>query len=214
MDVLTIVLVVLVVAAIWCVIEVALTVRRARTGVQRAVKAVDDLTADVKGTLSDVKPLLSNVDAAVSEARPVIAHVDEVVTQAKPAATDVSPLLKQATSAVENLSGSLERVDAILGDVSRLTGSTANATAAVGAATTGILEKVRGRIGRRGADAPQRQLAGGPADGELDDAPAVAPTLAEEGSAVVSEVPAGPVVSDDAGYFTYPDDDKAAGTRA
>ena len=193
MDVLTVILIILGVVGVWCVAEVAITVRRARQGVEDVVKAAGELAEGAKEAIGQAKPLIANMNDAVTEARPVIAHVDEVVKQAAPAATDVAPLLQKTSVAVENLSGDLERIDAILTDVSRLTGTATNATAAVGAATTGILEKVRGRIGRRGASAG----IAAPASETLPDAE-------DAQQAEVEAAPAGKVVTADAGYFTYP----------
>ena len=60
-DVLTIVLVVLVVAAIWLVIEVAVTVRKARP-----------VLSSVQKTVDDVQPVIKNVNQLVEEAKPLI----------------------------------------------------------------------------------------------------------------------------------------------
>lgn len=202
MDVLTVILIILAIVGVWCLVEVALTVRKARSGVEGAMKAVDELAADAKETIAQARPLIDNVNQAVTEARPVIAHVDEVVSKAAPAAADVAPLLQTTSVAVENLSGSLERAGAILSDVSRLTGTATNATAAVGAATTGILEKVRGRIGtRKVADAGMARIESAEAEPEAEDAE----------RAEVEAVPSGKIISEDAGYFTYPSSSQATG---
>ena len=123
MDVLTIVLIVLAVAAIWLVVELAVTARHARAAVDEAKLAVE-------------------------EARPAIAHIDEVVTAAAPAVSNVDPLLGNAIVAVDALTSDLKRIDTILGDVSLISGKAGNATAAVGDAAVGIAGKARSLFSR------------------------------------------------------------------
>ena len=122
-----------------------------------------------------------------------------MVTQASPAAADVSPLLVKTAKAVDDLSANLERLDAILGDVSRITGSASSATQAVGAATSSIVDRVRGRFGR--------------ARGQREDQPGNAlgcGECAEQAGGAgqpldVVDVESADVISADGGYFTYPE---------
>ena len=199
-DVLTIVLIVLVIATIWLVVEVALTVRRARPAIGAAQKAVESIQSDVSDVVAQARPVLKGADEAIAQARPVIAHVDEVVTQAKPAAADVSPLLSNATQAVEDLSANLTHLDAILTDVSRITGTASNATQAVGAATNSIVDRVRGRfgLGRAQQERDGSSLPSASADDQGQVASDEQPQLhdVEPERADVSHA--------DEGYFTYP----------
>lgn len=199
MDVLTIVLVVLLLAVIWLVVELVVTVRRARPAIDAAQRTIDSLRADVDKLSAQATPVLKGVEEAVAEARPVIAHVDELVTQASPAASDVSPLLSGATKAVEDLSANLTHLDAILADVSHITGSASNATQAVGAATTSIVDRVRGRFGLgRSGQVPASDSLPAP----TDEVPA-ALEGEQEGLDVV-EAERADVIRADEGYFTYP----------
>lgn len=201
--VLTIVLVVLAAAVIWLVVEVALTVRRVRPAIDATQRTIETVQQDVSKVVEQAQPVLKSVDEALTEARPVVAHVDEVVTQAKPAAADVSPLLSNATRAVEDLSANLTHLDAILSDVSRITGSASSATQAVGAATSSLVDRVRGRFGLGRAasseDAPDASL---PASTAGDN------KAADEGLDHVEPEQAR-VIRSDEGYFTYPSDEKA-----
>lgn len=203
--ILTVVLVALGIAAIWLVVEVALTVRRARPAIDAARRTIESVQSDVTKVVAEARPVLKSVDETLTQARPVITHVDELVTQAKPAASDVSPLLTNATQAVEDLSANLTHLDAILSDVSRITGTASNATQAVGAATTSIVDRVRGRLGlgRSGQAGQQPQQ-----DASLPAAPESERGASRDDDAHAAleavEAERADVVSADEGYFTYP----------
>ena len=190
MDALTIVLILLVLAVIWLVVELVLTVRRARPVLDAAEKAVKD------------------ADDLVAQAKPVVAHVDEVVTAARPGAEQVTPVLAQTSSAIEALSDDLRRLDAILGDVSRISKTAGNATTAVGDAAESLATKARGLFSRGRASRANAALADG--HGEGDAAPAAfAPTyddvdVAEDAEAFPEAEPV-KTVGEDVGYFTYPE---------
>jgi ABC-type transporter Mla subunit MlaD len=126
-DILTVVLVVLALAAVWLVVELVLTVRRARGAVDALRQAVD-------------------------EARPVVANVNDLVEQARPSVARVDPVLDQTTRAVAALADDLRKVDAILGDVSNVSKVAGNATVAVGDAADTLAAKARTLFkARRGA---------------------------------------------------------------
>lgn len=206
--ILTVVLILLAVAAVWLVVEVALTVRRVRPAIDAAQRTIDAVQSDVSQVVAEARPVLKSVDETLTQARPVIAHVDELVSQAKPAAADVSPLLSNATRAVEDLSANLTHLDAILTDVSRITGTASNATQAVGAATTSIVDRVRGRFGLGRGTAPDR-------DAQDASLPAGSDDERESGAEAPSELDAveaerSSVIRTDEGYFTYPSDGPTA----
>lgn len=180
MDVLTIVLVVLVVAAIWLVIEIALTVRKARPVLKAAQKTIDD-----------VAPVVSNVNDLVEQAKPLIANVNEAVSAAKPGVAQLDPVLVQAADA-------LGKVDAILGDVSHISKTAGNATVAVGDAAESIASKARSFF-TRGRSAARAAM---PATTEESSDSETATQCSGEGALNPAPVPE--VVSEEVGYFTYP----------
>ena len=81
MEPIQIVLIVLVAAGIWAVVELALTIRRART------------------TVDTLDKTMNEVNEAIGEARPVIAKLDGVVDDLQPALSQVEPLLTQGSVA-------------------------------------------------------------------------------------------------------------------
>ncbi|MEE8715871.1 MAG: hypothetical protein SOI26_00805 [Coriobacteriales bacterium] len=187
--VINIVLLLLAIAAVWAVVELAVTFRRARGTILNVDSAVGDLKKSVDGVIEQVQP--------------VITHVDEAVTQATPAIDNVAPLLTSATNAVDTLNSDLERIEEILTDASHVTGAASSATSAVRTATATIADRFRSRlgIGRAGEPAPSMLGEGGgeePADsGRAGDAEAEHPSV-RDGARVVSS---------DRGYFTYPSRD-------
>ena len=110
MDPLHIVLILLAIAAIWAVAELAVTLRRAR------------------GTVESVDRTLGELDRTLAEARPVMAKLDDALDELQPALGQVEPLLKQgsiaavtsdmqtATGAVSGIaSAATEKVSRLLG---------------------------------------------------------------------------------------------------
>lgn len=198
MNIITILLGVLIAAGVWALVELAVTVRRARPAVDSVQKTVEELNATVTDVAAQVKP--------------VIAHVDEVVTNAQPAVSTASPLLEQTTQAVGTLNADLERIEQILTDVTKVSGAASSATTAVQSATSSIAGRVLGRLGKGRAASEgdrNRRL-------QTPDAEVVAPVGAERGEGapagddgvdddeVQVEVERPNVVTKDAGYFTYP----------
>ena len=125
MDPLQIALIVLAIAGVWAVVELALTLRRARS----SVDALDRT--------------LESVNATVAEARPVIAKLDGAIDDIQPALGQVEPLLKQGSIAVEALSADLIEVNGVLRDVSSVTGSVSTASGAVTGIANAASEKVQ-----------------------------------------------------------------------
>ena len=113
-----------------------------------------------------------------------------------PGAQQVAPVLEQTTNAIGALTGNLQRLDAILGDVSRISKTAGNATTAVGDAAESIASKAK-TLFSRGRAAARASM---PASGETA---RVEPTYAEVADAAPDGVE---VVDADPGYFTYPED--------
>lgn len=131
MDFLQIALIVLAVAGVWALVELALILRRARS----SVDALDQT--------------LETVNATVAEARPVIAKLDDAIDDIQPALGQIEPLLKQGSIAVEALSADLIEVNGVLRDVSSVTESMSSASGAVTGIATAASEKVQRLFSKR-----------------------------------------------------------------
>ena len=142
MEPLQIILIVLAVAGIWALVELAVSLRRARTTMGSLDKTVDELNE----TIAEAKPVISKLDGALDELQPALTRVD--------------PLLESATVAVVALSANLVEVEAVVRDVSAVTGAAATAGNAVSGITDSATEAVQRFLGRRkGAPAdPERTL--------------------------------------------------------
>ena len=169
MDPLHILLVLLVIAGIWAVIELALTIRRART------------------TVDSLDKTMGEVNDMLAETRPVVAKLDGAIDELQPALTQVEPLLKSANVAVDALTSNLIEVEAVVRDVSTVTGAAANAGNAVSGVADSASEAVQKLLGKfkPGSHDPERALNEG-ADSSREavstsapeDAPAEAPAPA------------------------------------
>lgn len=169
MDPLHILLVLLVIAGIWAVIELALTIRRART------------------TVDSLDKTMGEVNDMLAETRPVVAKLDGAIDELQPALTQVDPLLKSANVAVDALTSNLIEVEAVVRDVSAVTGAAANAGNAVSGVADSASEAVQKLLGKfkPGSPDPERALNEG-ADSSREavltsapeDAPAEAPAPA------------------------------------
>lgn len=169
MDPLHILLVLLVIAGIWALIELALTIRRART------------------TVDSLDKTMGEVNDMLAETRPVVAKLDGAIDELQPALTQVEPLLKSANVAVDALTSNLIEVEAVVRDVSAVTGAAANAGNAVSGVADSASEAVQKLLGKfkPGSPDPERALNEG-ADSSReavltsapDDAPAEAPAPA------------------------------------
>lgn len=124
MDPMQIVLVILALAGVWAVVELALVLRRTR------------------GVIASLDKTVEQVASTIEEARPVVAKLDGVVDELQPAVAQIEPLLKQATVAVETLSADLVEVNGVLRDVSAVSGAASSASNAVTGIVDGATEKV------------------------------------------------------------------------
>lgn len=188
-SILTVVLILLALSGIWLIVEIVLTVRRARPVMDAVEK-----------TVRDAQPVMAHADELIEQVKPVVSHIDEAIGGAKTGIEQVGPVLTRTSVAVEALSADLQRIDAILGDVSRISKTAGNATVAVGDAAGTIATKARslfsrGRAaGRSAVAAPEREVSaieGAGCDEACDEAPNA------PGAQPAS-------VCEDEGYFTYP----------
>lgn len=95
-----ILLIVLVIAAVWAVAELALTLRKARA------------------TMDEVS---HSATEAIDQATPIIAKLDGVVDDIQPALREVTPLVEKVGTTLDEANESLVSVNSILGDVSSAT---------------------------------------------------------------------------------------------
>ena len=192
LDPMTIALIVLVIAGVWAVVELALTLRQTR-------KSVSELTDSVNETIADI--------------RPVVAKLDGVADELPAAAKQIEPILEKASTTVDLINVDLVRVEGILSDVNTVTDTGARATGAVSGAVESVATGVAGALGKVAGKVSGRasaKISAPAATGALD-APAPAEPVSvervsgDEGyftypSAPADDVPAEqvPSVSDDA----------------
>lgn len=175
-------LVVLVVAGVWAIIEIALLMHASRKAVKQASESIAQSGAKIEQVASQAVPLLE--------------HADEAVQQAGSSIGDVRPLLDRVGTAVGTLNTDLEHVSNILGDASRITGAASNATTAVGGATSAVADKFRGLFGKKKTDDDSHALEEPHSSDEHASA---------SGKTVQVDRPK--VITSDTGYFTYPQTD-------
>lgn len=131
-------LLLLAVAGVWAVIELALTLRKTRDVVDSLDKTVNDL------------------NNTIAEAQPVVAKLDGAVDELTPALAQVEPLLKSSKTAVDALTSNLVEVEAVVRDISEVTGSVAEASNAVSSVTdsaAGAVQKLFNKVKAPAADA-------------------------------------------------------------
>ena len=128
MDPLTIMLIVLSVAAIWAAVEVALTLRKVRSSLDEVAHSATE---------------------AIDQATPIIAKLDGVVDDLQPALREVNPLVEKLEVTIDSANVSLDKVNGILGDVNSATHGVAgvgeSASRIVNTATSaavGVVSKV------------------------------------------------------------------------
>ena len=141
-------LLLLAVAGVWAVVELALTLRKTRT----VVDSLDKTVSDLNNTLAEAQPVVAKLDGAVDELTPALAQVE--------------PLLKSSKTAVDALTSNLVEVEAVVRDISEVTGSVAEASNAVSSVTdsaAGAVQKLFNKVKAPAADA-DRKLAGAEAE--------------------------------------------------
>lgn len=156
MEPLQILIIVLVVAGIWLVAELAITARRAR----RTMAEVDKTVAELNETLAETRPVVAKLDGAVDELQPAIAKVE--------------PLLSSANVAVDALSANLVEIEGVVRDVSAVTGAAASAGNAVSGVADSASEAARKLLGKfkSSPDAGERTLEAAPSEETAEDVPA------------------------------------------
>lgn len=175
MDWLTIFVIVLVAAIIWAVVELALTIRKARG-------SVDGIVEEVNGTIRDLDQVVQKVDATVTDVNPAVKQLE--------------PLLTKAETTIDAVTLDLLHLNDTIADINTVTGAGAKATNAV----TGVVDKaasaVSGAVGRLSSrgDSEAARLAEGAEDARAAIEGAVVDT--REGDAGYFTYPGAPVADD------------------
>lgn len=137
-------LLLLAVAGVWAVVELALTLRKTRT----VVDSLDKTVSDLNNTLAEAQPVVAKLDGAVDELTPALAQVE--------------PLLKSSKTAVDALTSNLVEVEAVVRDISEVTGSVAEASNAVSSVTdsaAGAVQKLFNKVKAPAAEADRKLAA-------------------------------------------------------
>ena len=158
MDPLHIALLVLIVAAVWAVVELALTIKKART-------SIDEVTRSANDTIEQLQPIISKADGMVDDLQPSMKKV--------------TPLLESAIKTVDTATVSLDKVNDILGDVSDVSGAASAATSVASGVVDSAANAAVGLVSKstRKPAAPHAEIGGADraklTDGEQgDDEPA------------------------------------------
>lgn len=117
----------------------ALTLRKTRT----VVDSLDKTVSDLNNTLAEAQPVVAKLDGAVDELTP------------ERRAAQVEPLLKSSKTAVDALTSNLVEVEAVVRDISQVTGSVAEASNAVSSVTdsaAGAVQKLFNKVKAPAAD--------------------------------------------------------------
>ncbi len=175
-------LIVLCIAAVWAIFELAMTLRKART-------AIDEIS--------------HSATEAIDQATPIIAKLDGVVDDLQPTLQEVTPLVEKASVTLDRANVGLGAVNGILGDVSSTTHGIAgvgeSASRIVNTATSAAVGVVSKVASLGGINIPEgQQLIGkGTPEPEPEDEVVVggAPAQAEEAEE--------PAPAKKSGYVTY-----------
>lgn len=174
-------LLLLAVAGVWAIAELALTLRKTRNVVDSLDKTVNDL------------------NNTIAEAQPVVAKLDGAVDELTPALAQMEPLLKSSKTAVDALTSNLVEVEAVVRDISEVTGSMAEASNAVSSVTdsaAGAVQKLFNKVKAPAADA-DRKLAAAEAEQPTER------VLIGEDEAAAGDDDGQKSVSKPAQYYTY-----------
>jgi ABC-type transporter Mla subunit MlaD len=133
---LDIALIVLVIAGVWAVVEIALTLRKTR-------KAVDDLSKQATEAMDNLQPSITKLDGVMDELGP--------------ASKELEPLLKKAQTTIDAASLDLMQVDEILTDVSTVTGTGANVADAVSNVAGHVATAANGVVSKLSGQEPKQQ---------------------------------------------------------
>ena len=126
--VLPVVYVVVGIALVWVLVEVVMTLRKARGTVDAIQKQVE--------------PTRANVERITTELEPVVANVRQITDQIQPAVGKVDPLVERVSLTVDAVNLEMMRVDQILEDVTHITDSVSKTLDTVDTVTSAPVELV------------------------------------------------------------------------
>jgi uncharacterized protein YoxC len=191
MDILQVALIILVVAAVWAVVELALTIRRARS-------SVDEISRQAQETIAQIQPIVTKADGLVDELDPTVKQL--------PA------LMDKAQTAVDVATVDLASLNTILQDVSEVSGTASSVTSAVNkvadSAAQGVAQ-VMGKITHGGSS----RLTEAPAASKLPSSAAHESDAPADANAVGAK-PHAKATKPQTGYVTYDSDDATSGAKA
>jgi len=121
---LNIALILLAIAGIWAIVELAMTLRKARA-------SIDDLLHTTNDTLEQVQPIIGKVDGLMDDIQP-----------------EVAPLMENLNSVLGESNTTVTRVNEILGDVSSVSDAASSFTTNVKAAADGTVGAAVSAVGR------------------------------------------------------------------
>jgi uncharacterized protein YoxC len=127
MDPLHIALIVLVVVAVWAVVELALTFKKTRA-------SLEEVTRSANETIEQLQPVISKMDGVVDDLQPSVKQVPELVGKAQ--------------TAIDAATIDLAKVGDILDDVSDVSGVAASASTAASNVATAAVDGVSGLVSK------------------------------------------------------------------
>ena len=130
MNYIDIVLILLVIAGIWAVVEIALTVRSAR-------KSIEEVTVSANQT--------------IEQAQPIIAKLDGMMDDLDPTIKQIPALMEKVDTTVESANTSLESLNVVLGDVAAVSGAASAVTATVSKAASDAVSGVVDSVSKLGS---------------------------------------------------------------
>lgn len=192
MDYMQIVLILLALAGVWAVVELALTIRKTRKVAGSLDKTIDQLN----NTIAEAQPIVSKLDGAVDELGPALTQID--------------PLLKSATTAVDALTSDLVEIEGVVRDVSSVSGAAADASNVVTGITSSASDAVQRLLGKKNNNNAASS------DRALETPSDPLETLTFEGSSAENPAISGDTEADaladesEGGYFTYASHEEVA----
>ncbi len=192
MDYMQIVLILLALAGVWAVVELALTIRKTRKVAGSLDKTIDQLN----NTIAEAQPIVSKLDGAVDELGPALTQID--------------PLLKSATTAVDALTSDLVEIEGVVRDVSSVSGAAADASNVVTGITSSASDAVQRLLGKKNNNNAASS------DRALETPSDPSETLTFEGSSAENPAISGDTEADaladesEGGYFTYASHEEVA----
>lgn len=130
MNYIDIVLILLVIAGIWAVVEIALTVRSAR-------KSIEEVTVSANQT--------------IEQAQPIIAKLDGMMDDLDPTIKQIPALMEKVDTTVDSANTSLESLNVVLGDVAAVSGAASAVTATVSKAASDAVSGVVDSVSKLGS---------------------------------------------------------------